>query len=40
MENESSTKALNDLKKKRKEEKSKHEEEMEEIKNQHEVSTY
>ena len=37
LENESSANSLNDLKKKRKEEKKKFEEEIEEVKNQHEV---
>ena len=37
LENESTNKSLNDMKKKRKEEKAKLEEEMEELKNQHEV---
>jgi len=37
LENESTTKSLSDIKKKRKEEKTKLEEEMEELKSQHEV---
>jgi len=40
LENESTTKSLSDIKKKRKEEKTKLEEEMEELKSQHEVCAH